>query len=550
MNIRSRRLRSNDNMATMLIGVENMSETVVFNSFQEKDCRRTVEVHGVSYVSYKLLLFFYPEVIDRYKEKGCQFDCEEDVLTIQADDKDIKMAEVMIKQQLVLVRDLCKEEVSIEDVDLDSVVNNMNDRYKENVCCIADKKHKKILLFGKVLEYVEKGKVFLASLLKEALENGRLSKSTELLKSHKYKNGEMSNADYSKSYKGMVMEQADARSTVKSTGRSKPAMEKVKIDHIPADLFRVMKIIHSKLFQNFNVIYDSSLEQALIEKRQKDEFEKCLSEVKKLQTEVISIPETTENYEMFDESDQVICIHNSHNSTISVFASDMKSVKDKIHQIKVDLRLVEESRRRDRQFTESLQISDPSDSDEEKSLRAGFQHKGARPKIHSAQCHPETSPLLCGQTFYTNERIPVRVYTKNILHLDVDCIVNAANEILQHGGGIAEVISKAAGYDLNRDCSNFIKRNGYLQTGGVYVSMPGKLDYKCVIHAVGPRWSDYKTHTEDGITKCKTHLFVAVLNSFLEAEHRGMKTIAVPAISSGNRFGDAAAELISFVLSS
>jgi hypothetical protein len=54
-----------------------------------------------------------------------------------------------------------------------------------------------------------------------------------------------------------------------------------------------------------------------------------------------------------------------------------------------------------------------------------------------------SSATFLEQTYKTTEGIIVKVYNGNILSLKVDCIVNAANSQLSHGGGVAEVISRA-----------------------------------------------------------------------------------------------------------
>lgn len=114
---------------------------------------------------------------------------------------------------------------------------------------------------------------------------------------------------------------------------------------------------------------------------------------------------------------------------------------------------------------------------------------GARPK--HAQDVSVRAPLEGSKSeFFTKERILVRVYESDILKTKVDCIVNAANRKLSHHGGIAEAISKAAGYKLDCESNDFIKRNGPLNPGEVCCTNAGKLSFEKVIHAIGPVWSD------------------------------------------------------------
>jgi poly [ADP-ribose] polymerase 9 len=85
----------------------------------------------------------------------------------------------------------------------------------------------------------------------------------------------------------------------------------------------------------------------------------------------------------------------------------------------------------------------------------------------------------------------LKVYKASITSLNVDAIVNAANDTMMHGGGVARVISQAAGYDLDRESRQYIERHGQLGVAKNIVTTAGRLPYKAVIHAVGPMWHDY-----------------------------------------------------------
>ncbi|KAJ8320933.1 hypothetical protein KUTeg_002520 [Tegillarca granosa] len=53
----------------------------------------------------------------------------------------------------------------------------------------------------------------------------------------------------------------------------------------------------------------------------------------------------------------------------------------------------------------------------------------------------------------------------SILQLDVDCIVNSANERLGHGAGVSAVIARAAGYKLEEEGKEYIERYGPIPVG-------------------------------------------------------------------------------------
>jgi len=102
----------------------------------------------------------------------------------------------------------------------------------------------------------------------------------------------------------------------------------------------------------------------------------------------------------------------------------------------------------------------------------------------------------------------------------VDSIVNAANSHLQHGGGVAGAIVRKGGRVIQEE-SNKI---GYLPVGDAAVTTAGSLSAKYVIHAVGPVWG------EGGEDK---KLENAVFNSLKKAQELKLKSISIPAISSG-----------------
>src|SRR5207302_6901007 len=79
-----------------------------------------------------------------------------------------------------------------------------------------------------------------------------------------------------------------------------------------------------------------------------------------------------------------------------------------------------------------------------------------------------------------------QVVRGNLLEEPVDAIVNAANGHLAHGGGVAGVISRAAGPELQQESDRLVAERGPLPTGSAVVTGAGKLPFKGVIHAVGP----------------------------------------------------------------
>ncbi len=113
----------------------------------------------------------------------------------------------------------------------------------------------------------------------------------------------------------------------------------------------------------------------------------------------------------------------------------------------------------------------------------------------------------------------------DITELDTEAIVNAANEYLKHGGGVAGVISQKGGPIIQRESDEWVKKHGPVKTGSCAITSGGNLKAKFVIHAVGPVY--------DGTSRSAELLASAVKCSLKMADEHNIKSIALPAISTG-----------------
>ncbi|XP_053406453.1 macro domain-containing protein lmo2759-like [Mercenaria mercenaria] len=124
----------------------------------------------------------------------------------------------------------------------------------------------------------------------------------------------------------------------------------------------------------------------------------------------------------------------------------------------------------------------------------------------------------------------VFVYKESVTEIKgMDAITTGTIERLRHGGGVGYYISKAAGKKMDQDCNSNVSRNGPLEVTQNYVSIPGDMKCKGIIHAVGPTWSDYKDKKKD----CANDLYETIKNVLIKASSKKWQKVALPAISSG-----------------
>jgi O-acetyl-ADP-ribose deacetylase (regulator of RNase III) len=108
----------------------------------------------------------------------------------------------------------------------------------------------------------------------------------------------------------------------------------------------------------------------------------------------------------------------------------------------------------------------------------------------------------------------------DITEMDTDAIVNAANQNLVLGAGVAGAIRTKGGPAIQEECN----RIGGAPVGGAAMTTGGNLRANYVIHAVGPRMGE---GDED------EKLADATRNSLHLAKEKGLSSIAFPAISTG-----------------
>src|SRR5258706_13889705 len=108
----------------------------------------------------------------------------------------------------------------------------------------------------------------------------------------------------------------------------------------------------------------------------------------------------------------------------------------------------------------------------------------------------------------------------DLTEMDVDAIVNAANNDLVLGAGVAGAIRRKGGEEIQRECEAI----GSIPVGYAAITSGGKLKARFVIHAAGMQL-DGKTNA-DSLRRSAAH-------SLKIAKDHGLKTIAFPALGTG-----------------
>lgn len=125
---------------------------------------------------------------------------------------------------------------------------------------------------------------------------------------------------------------------------------------------------------------------------------------------------------------------------------------------------------------------------------------------------------------------PLSAYTRlevaqgDLTQEKVDCIVNAANLNLNHGGGVAGAIARAGGPIIQEESDAWVREHGTVSHDEPAYTRGGSLPARYVIHAVGPVWGEGEEDRK---------LEEAIRGSLARAVQLEARSVAFPAISTG-----------------
>ncbi|KAM6909127.1 protein mono-ADP-ribosyltransferase PARP14-like [Xenentodon cancila] len=146
--------------------------------------------------------------------------------------------------------------------------------------------------------------------------------------------------------------------------------------------------------------------------------------------------------------------------------------------------------------------------------------------IHLEEQHYTSRQNLGVVRYSLQDGLQVLVSQGDITKQYADALVNAANENLDHAGGVAAALSKAGGPEVQMESKEIVKLTGKIHTGEVVVTTGGNLKCKRLLHAVGP---------VGGKSGGRERMLLegTIQRALNLAEMMEFKSIAMPCVSSG-----------------
>ncbi|XP_060785164.1 protein mono-ADP-ribosyltransferase PARP9-like [Neoarius graeffei] len=153
---------------------------------------------------------------------------------------------------------------------------------------------------------------------------------------------------------------------------------------------------------------------------------------------------------------------------------------------------------------------------------------------HGASSFSQHKPTIVPEIKYSKQLLKglkVSVWKDDLTTHKADAVVNAANEHLSHGAGLAQALSQAGGPMIKKWSQDIITHMGKVPTGTAVATPAGNLPCKMIIHAVGPCVSLNPTKPE--LIQASDLLHGTIWSILQKAEFEKLQSVAIPAISSG-----------------
>uniref|UniRef100_A0A8C4X767 Macro domain-containing protein n=1 Tax=Erpetoichthys calabaricus TaxID=27687 RepID=A0A8C4X767_ERPCA len=184
---------------------------------------------------------------------------------------------------------------------------------------------------------------------------------------------------------------------------------------------------------------------------------------------------------------------------------------------------------------ESFQLPIPKDIaallSENENLCQIFQQKfGCQTFVYSGDTRSNRNAAEVRYLKRLNNGITISVWKDDLTTHRVDAVVNAANDKLQHVGGLAYALALAGGSVIEKESKEIIHKQQKVNPGDAVVTSAGSLPCKKVIHAVGPIYKSYQGNEDINACFILEKAVETILNLCVK---EGFKSVAIPALSSG-----------------
>ncbi len=117
----------------------------------------------------------------------------------------------------------------------------------------------------------------------------------------------------------------------------------------------------------------------------------------------------------------------------------------------------------------------------------------------------------------------IRVEEGDISAFDGDAVVNAANNHLVLGAGVAGAILRRGGATIQEECDEYVRRNGPARVGEAALTGAGDLPARFVIHAAAMGDEPASATTIQSATRNSLHI----------AAENGIRSLAFPVLGAG-----------------